>query len=181
MAKELNIRQAKFVDEYLIDNNGAAAAVRAGYSPNGSKVTANKMLNMPAVKDLINKAKIERSERTKIDADFVLLQLGDMQKAMISEILNDDGGLKDISEWPDVWQRMVVGIDVFEEYDGSGKDKTLIGYTKRVKLMDRTRILHMLGQHVAVNAFKETVDVNVKGSLGERLMQSRKRLGSTRD
>ena len=174
MAKELNIRQAKFVDEYLIDNNGSAAAIRAGYSPNCSKVTASKMLNMPAVKDLINRAKIERSERTKIDADFVLLQLGDMQKAMISEILNDDGGLKDISEWPDVWQRMISGIDVQVNHDGSG-------YTKKVKFMDRTRILHMLGQHVSVNAFKETVDVNVKGSLGERLMQSRKRLGSTRD
>ena len=46
MAPSLNIRskQSRFVREYAVDCNGAAAAVRAGYSPRSAKVTASRLL-----------------------------------------------------------------------------------------------------------------------------------------
>jgi phage terminase small subunit len=40
----LTTKQARFIDEYLVDGNGAGAAVRAGYSPSGAHVTASRML-----------------------------------------------------------------------------------------------------------------------------------------
>jgi hypothetical protein len=40
----LTARQARFVDEYVISGNAAAAARAAGYSENGAKVTACRML-----------------------------------------------------------------------------------------------------------------------------------------
>ena len=40
----LTAKQARFVHEYLVDGNGAGAAVRAGYSPSGAHVTASRML-----------------------------------------------------------------------------------------------------------------------------------------
>lgn len=48
----LSTRQLRFVDEYLLDGNGAAAAVRAGYAPGSAKVTACRLLanaNLQAV------------------------------------------------------------------------------------------------------------------------------------
>lgn len=41
---ELTAKQARFVSEYLVDGNGAGAAVRAGYSAAGAHVTASRML-----------------------------------------------------------------------------------------------------------------------------------------
>ena len=41
---QLTAKQTRFVAEFGLDGNGAAAAVRAGYSPNGAKVTASRML-----------------------------------------------------------------------------------------------------------------------------------------
>ena len=39
-----NVKQSRFVREYAVDCNGAAAAVRAGYSPRSAKVTASRLL-----------------------------------------------------------------------------------------------------------------------------------------
>ena len=43
----LTAKQARFVEEYLVDGNGAGAAVRAGYSASGAHVTASRMLRNP--------------------------------------------------------------------------------------------------------------------------------------
>ena len=40
----LTPKQARFVEEYSLDHNGAAAAVRAGYAPKSSRVAACKLV-----------------------------------------------------------------------------------------------------------------------------------------
>ena len=42
--REQRAKQTRFVREYAVDCNGAAAAVRAGYSPRSAKVTASRLL-----------------------------------------------------------------------------------------------------------------------------------------
>ncbi|MFD2205527.1 terminase small subunit [Kiloniella antarctica] len=64
--------QRRFVEEYLLDLNATQAALRAGYSPNSVKQTASRVLRKISVKDAIKRAQAERSERLKIDADYVL-------------------------------------------------------------------------------------------------------------
>lgn len=49
----LNPKQKRFVDEYLVDLNGAAAAVRAGYSPGCAKVTASRLLTRANVREAL--------------------------------------------------------------------------------------------------------------------------------
>ena len=49
----LNPRQQRFVDEYLKDANGTQAVIRAGYSANGAKVTAHRLLTNPNVKEAV--------------------------------------------------------------------------------------------------------------------------------
>ncbi|MCF8168633.1 MAG: terminase small subunit [Rhodoferax sp.] len=45
----LTARQARFVDEFLIDGNGAAAAVRAGYSAKTARFIASENLTKPYI------------------------------------------------------------------------------------------------------------------------------------
>ena len=54
----LTKKQQAFVDEYLIDLNGAQAAIRAGYSENTAKVIANENLTKPYIKQAINPEEI---------------------------------------------------------------------------------------------------------------------------
>lgn len=68
-------KEAAFVTEYLCDKNGAAAAVRAGYSERSAKEAAYKLLQKPHIKAAIDKALKEQQKRTLIAADQVLLDI----------------------------------------------------------------------------------------------------------
>lgn len=74
---KLTAKQARFVDEYLIDLNATAAAIRAGYSRASARQAAHKTLHDPLVAEAIRAAKAARAERLKIEQDDVLRPLWD--------------------------------------------------------------------------------------------------------
>ncbi len=65
-------RRERFVREYLIDLNGRAAAVRAGYSGVTARSIASELLALPEIQAKVKKEMQARSERTGITADKVL-------------------------------------------------------------------------------------------------------------
>ena len=75
MAEVLNPRHARFAQEYLIDLNGAQAAIRAGFSKRTARSAAARLLTNADIRAAIDEAKLARSERTKITADKVLEEL----------------------------------------------------------------------------------------------------------
>lgn len=71
----LTPRQAAFVREYLVDNNGAQAAIRAGYSSDAAKEQAARLLTNVNVKAALDEAMAARAARVEITADMVLAGL----------------------------------------------------------------------------------------------------------
>ncbi|GJE77230.1 terminase small subunit [Methylorubrum suomiense] len=65
-------KQARFVEEYLVDVNATQAAIRAGYSKATAYSVGQENLKKPEVAAAIAEAQKARSERTKITADDVL-------------------------------------------------------------------------------------------------------------
>lgn len=53
------LRQARFIEEYLIDGNGAQAAIRAGYSPRSAKQQASRLLTYANLRRGIDKKRAE--------------------------------------------------------------------------------------------------------------------------
>ncbi|MCP5116926.1 MAG: terminase small subunit [bacterium] len=72
MAKELNAKQQRFVEEYLIDLNATQAAIRAGYSEKTAHSIGHENLNKPEIAAAIDLVMVERSERVGISQDYVL-------------------------------------------------------------------------------------------------------------
>lgn len=72
---ELSDRQAVFVDEYFQDLNATQAAIRAGYSEKSARVTGQKLMRNPRVKEVIQERRRARAERLRISADRILAEL----------------------------------------------------------------------------------------------------------
>jgi phage terminase small subunit len=72
MTTKLTAKQQAFVEQYLIDLNGAEAARRLGLSAKTAKYTARRWMGMPQVQAAINLAINARAQRTQIAADVVL-------------------------------------------------------------------------------------------------------------
>ena len=69
---QLTDMQEKFCEEYLIDLNMTQAALRAGYSPTRAAAQASNLVDKPQVRERIQQLKSVRSQKTAIDAEWVL-------------------------------------------------------------------------------------------------------------
>ena len=74
MAK-LTKKQKLFVDEYLIDLNATQAAIRAGYSVKTANEQGSQNLAKLSIQEEIAKAMAERSRRTGVNQDRVVMEL----------------------------------------------------------------------------------------------------------
>lgn len=68
----LTPKQQRFIDEYLIDLNATQAAIRAGYSQDTAKQIGHENLTKPDLAEAIALARQAQTERTQINADYVL-------------------------------------------------------------------------------------------------------------
>lgn len=75
----LSIKQRRFVDEYLVDGNGTAAAVRAGYGRAGARVTACRLLKNANVMAQI-------TDRQAADAARLRLQREDALRGLLEAV-----------------------------------------------------------------------------------------------
>lgn len=161
-ASKLTPKQSAFVAEYLIDLNATQAAIRAGYSQKTANTQGNRLLANVSVAEAIAKAKAARSEKTGIDAAWVLTRLTQEATADLADIIGDSGDLRPISEWPLIWrQGLVTGVDVQENVVEGVK----MGQTIKVKLSDRIKRIELIGKHVDVQAFREQVDLKASFSV----------------
>jgi len=148
--RKLTNKQKLFVKEYLIDLNATQAAIRAGYSEATASDIGRELLRKTTVAEAIQKAMEKRTERTKINADYVLNRLVEIDQLDIIDIVQGDGKLKPIQEWPKVWRQSITGIDVQELT--SGDIESLV---KKIKWPDKLKNLELLGKHTAISAFNE--------------------------
>jgi phage terminase small subunit len=68
----VNARRTRFVQEYLIDRNGAAAAVRAGYSPRTARQIAYELLTVPDIAAAVREGEAQIAREAEISRRKVL-------------------------------------------------------------------------------------------------------------
>jgi len=156
----LTAKQDRFVAEYLIDLNATQAAIRAGYSEKTAAEQASRLLTNVKVSEAVQAAMKARSERTEIDADWVLKRLARDATADLADLYDESGTLRPVKEWPLVWRTgLVAGVETIQERSGSDPDgNPTFATVRKLKLLDRTKLVELIGKHVDVGAFKEKVE-----------------------
>jgi phage terminase small subunit len=71
----LTPKQTRFVEEYSIDHNGAAAAVRAGYSPRTARQIAHELLTKPDILGAVEANERLVAKQLQITREGVLKEL----------------------------------------------------------------------------------------------------------
>ena len=150
---ELNQRQEMFCREYIKDLNGTQAAIRAGYSPRTADRMAYELLKKPEIQAFVLQSKAERVEEVKVDANYVLKRLIEIDEMDVADILADGGDFLPIRKWPKVWRTTLSGLDI--AIINSGDTETIL---KKIKWPDKVKNLELLGKHIGVGAFSEKVD-----------------------
>lgn len=75
MPRPLSEKQRLFIKEYLVDLNATQAAIRAGYSAKTAYRQGADLLQKTSIREAIEKAQAERSQRVEVTQDYVLSNL----------------------------------------------------------------------------------------------------------
>lgn len=186
--KPLTAMQEAYCQSYIkTPENQSQAAIDAGFSPNTAAVKASVMMRDERIQKRIAELMEERNKRMRVSADYVLMRLVEIDQMDVLDILNDDGGMKPIAEWPKVWRTSLSAMDIATikttqaslqkengEADLSVEDVEHI--LKKVKWPDKVKNLELIGKHVDVNAFKERLEVSGTVTIADRMAKARDRV-----
>lgn len=143
MSATLNPRHQRFVAEYLIDQNATAAYIRAGYkaSAASAKVNASRLLTNADIRAAIATGQTKLLDKLELTAERVLLELARIAFFDARKMFNADGDPIPLHQLDSDTAAVINGLDVLEEYEGSGKDRVVIGHVKKYKLADKNTAL----------------------------------------
>ena len=146
MAK-LTAKQKRFCDEFRIDLNATQAAIRSGYSPKTACEQASRLLANVKIQDEIAIEMAERSKRTGINQDRVLMEIAKMAFVNIDDVIDlDTAKVKRTATKEDLACIQSVKIKPTE-----------FGTEREIKLCDKKSNLELLGKHLGM--FKDKVEL----------------------
>ena len=152
MAK-MTKKQQRFVEEYLIDLNATQAAIRAGYSVNTANEQGAQNLAKLSIQEAIAQAMAERSKRTGVNQDRVVLELAKIAFVNPKNLINsDDASVKEDATEDDLACIQSIKVKTMTGAKGTSVER-------EVKLYDKQRALEQLGKHLGM--WNDKIDVNV--------------------
>jgi phage terminase small subunit len=143
---KLTHRQARFVDEYLIDLNATQAARRAGYSVRTVRQAGAENLSKPVIAAEIALRTQALAARNEMSIDGFVRDLEERIHADVADIFGSDDGLLPIEQWPEVWRRgLVTRLRIVEE---RVHGQLISRRITNIRFADRTPLKFMLGKHL---------------------------------
>ena len=141
-------KQAAFVTEYLLCGNATKAALAAGYSQKTAHVIGAENLKKPAIAAVLGQKTMEIAARQdeRLAAMELTIERVRRETARIAffdprKMFAPDGRPLAITELDDDTAAVITGLDVLEEYEGSGQDRVLVGHVKKYKIADKNTAL----------------------------------------
>jgi phage terminase small subunit len=156
---KLSPKQARFVEEYLIDLNATQAAIRAGYSAKTATVIGAQNLTKLNVAEAIEKAKAKRSERAGLTSDMVIDELRKIGFANMADYMKAGPGGDPYLDFSALTRDQTAALHevTVEDYvDGRGDDARAVKRTK-FKLYDKRAALVDLGRHLGLFEIKHRI------------------------
>ena len=162
MKGKLTPQQSQFVIEYIVDLNGTQAEIRSGYSENGAKETASRLITINNIAQAIQKQLDARAERTLVTADRVINELAKIAFIDVKDIFDENGNLIPVSELDNGVSAAISSIEVLKQKTEDGEDPEWI---HKIKLWDKKSALETLAKHLHLVTDKKEIDINLTANI----------------
>jgi phage terminase small subunit len=150
IAELLTLKQKTFCDEYLVDRNATAAAIRAGYS----KKTAlgGYLMTIPKIKMYLREQHDERAQNAQVNADMVLRELCKIAFSNMGNYFDTDGTMKPMHNLSDDEKAALWNVSVTDTGSGS---KTEAGEVVKLRMYNKLSALDKIAK--CLNMYKPEV------------------------
>ena len=146
----LSKREQVFVDEYLVELKGAAAAIKAGYAERSARVTASRLLSKANIQAALEQGYAERRQRIQVTADAVVQRLAHIAFGNIAAMFDEQGRLRHLHDVPVAAQVAISSIEVVTKKTVSKGEVVDVVYVHKIRSRDAVRALEQLGKHLGI-------------------------------
>lgn len=167
----LNPKQRRFIAEYMRDQNGTQAAIRAGYSEKTADRLASRLLGKVEVQQAIEK-RLSQYEVTAERVTAELAKIGFSNMLDYVRVQEDGDAYVDLSEVTRDQAAAIQELTSEDYIDGRGEDGRQVRRTK-IKVADKRGALELLGK--TLKLFSDRVEVTGDGELLAALAAGRAR------
>lgn len=164
-------KQRRFVAEYRQDLNATRAAKAVGYSDKTAYSQGQRLLKHVEVAAAVAEKTQQQLEKADLTAERVLEEMRRLSFSDIRSLFDDKGNLRPIHELTAEQAACIGGFEVIKKNAAAGDG--VIDTVHKVKVIDKTRTLEMLGKHFAL--LTERVHHTADDVLMEALKGGRKR------
>lgn len=169
-----NEQHELFCLEYLKDLNAAKAAERAGYSKKAARNQGYRLMTKSDIQARLSALMGEKKNSAIMSANEVLEELSLLGRSDIGDIFDDKTlTMKTISDIPPKMRRCIQSVEFVEEFEGSGRDKVQVGWTRKIKLWNKDKALENLGRYHKL--FVDVTEHKGLDGLAERMKEARER------
>lgn len=137
----LNLRQQRFIMEYLVDGIGAQAVIRAGYSAVGASATAARLLAIPAINSRIAQRLSKSPVAAALSVDRVEQEIARLAFSDPRKLYAPDGSLLPVTELDDDTAASVASV----ETKTAKRTKTA-----KIKLWSKTEALTLAARRLGM-------------------------------
>jgi phage terminase small subunit len=148
----LTPKQKRFVEEYVVDFNGKAAAIRAGYSKRSAKVIASQLLANPEVAKAVKAATERVSEATRMTQEDVWRQWSAIANSDPGDVFDFSGesiGMRPAKDIPPHARRAISSIQIKRRtrVEGEGDNaKEVLEEDVKITFWDKPSTVKTVGQ-----------------------------------
>lgn len=161
----LNLKQANFCREYVIDYNGTKAAIRAGYSEGSAASIAHEILIKPEIQEEIARLDREHAANQGITKDRIMRELARLGFANMQDYMKVDSQGYPHLDFSALTREQAAalievtvdeysepGMEEIEDDEGETKAVSTQRQVKKVKfkLADKRAALVDLGRHIGM-------------------------------
>ena len=144
-------RRTLFIEAYLANGGNATnAAKAAGFSEKTAHVQGCVLLKHPKVIHRLDERRKELAQKYELTTENVIRSLAQAVYFDPRKLYDEQGNLKPITDLDDDTAQALSGFEVTEE-KGSGEDRgQVIGYTKKVKWLDKNTAREQAMKHLGL-------------------------------
>lgn len=175
---KLTSKQARFIDEYMIDLNATQACIRAGYSARTADRIGPELLGKTCVQAALSVRMKDREKRTEITQDKVLSELAKIGFADIRKavewgpevmIVDEETGETAVSNGV----ALVPSVKIDNDTAAAISEISQTAQGIKIKLHDKRAALVDIGRHLGI--FNDKLNITVTDALAERLSRAKGR------
>lgn len=151
----LTEKQEKFCVLYVTDKdlrgNGTDCYLEVFKPKKAKRKTINerasRFLAESKIQARIKALREQVAEKATISAAEVLEIAGHLARAKLADFYNEEGNIKPPSEWTEEMKHAAASLKTFEEYEGRGESRELVGFVRELKTWDKNSALDRLFKH----------------------------------